>query len=192
MMKLIIGLGNPGREYSHSRHNIGFLCINHLAHQHSIQVKKTRCQAQVGGGLIGNDDVLLVKPKTYVNRSGDAVSKLLKECRAKPKDVIVICDDLNLPLGKLRIRENGSAGGHNGLKSIIASIGSEDFSRIRIGIGQPLSEQKSRSDDAVVDHVLGDFLPDEQDAIKAAITRAAEAIECILSEGITAAMNTFN
>jgi peptidyl-tRNA hydrolase, PTH1 family len=191
-MKLIIGLGNPGREYSHNRHNIGFLCINQLAREHSIQVKKNKCQSQVGSGRIGDEEVLLVKPKTYMNRSGDAVSKLLKEYRAKPQDIIVICDDLNLPLGKLRIRENGSAGGHNGLKSIIASIGSEDFPRMRIGIGQPSTEQKSHRDDAVIDHVLGDFMPDEQAAIKMAITRTAEAVECILSEGITSAMNKFN
>jgi len=190
-MKLIIGLGNPGRDYSHNRHNAGFLCINHLGRKHSIQVKKNKCQSQVGSGTIGNEEVVLVKPKTYMNRSGDAVSKLLKEYRAKPQDTIVICDDINLPLGKMRIRPSGSTGGHNGLKSIIASIGSEDFPRIRIGIGRPTSEWDSRSD-PVVDYVLGDFLPNELNAIKAAITRTAEAVECILFEGIAAAMNKYN
>lgn len=191
-MKIIIGLGNPGRGYEHNRHNIGFHCINHLGRQHSIQVKKNRCQSQVGSGIICGEEVLLVKPKTYVNRSGDAVGKLLKEFKAKPQDILVICDDLNLPLGKLRIRPSGSAGGHNGLKSIIASIASEDFPRIRIGIGRPLSEGELQSDDAVIDHVLGDFLPDERETMKTAVNRAAEAVECLISEGITSAMNKYN
>jgi len=191
-MKIIIGLGNPGRGYEHNRHNVGFHCINHLGRKHSIQVKKNRCQSQVGSGIIGEEDVLLVKPKTYVNRSGDAVSKLLKEYKAKPQDIIVICDDLNLPVGKLRIRPSGSAGGHNGLKSIITSIASEEFPRIRIGIGRPLSEGELRSDDAVIDHVLGDFPPDERDAVKQAIDRIAEVVECLITEGITSAMNEYN
>jgi PTH1 family peptidyl-tRNA hydrolase len=191
-MKIIIGLGNPGRGYEHNRHNIGFHCINHIGRKHSIQVKKNRCQSQVGSGMIGGEEVLLVKPKTYVNRSGDAVGKLLKEFKAKPQDVIVICDDLNLPLGKLRIRSSGSAGGHNGLKSIIASIISEDFPRIRIGIGRPLSEGELQSDDAVIEHVLGDFLPDERETMKTAVNRAAEAVECLISDGITSAMNKYN
>ena len=137
-------------------------------------------------------NVVLAKPKTYMNRSGDAASRLLKEYRTIPQDIIVICDDLNLPLGRLRIRPYGSAGGHNGLKSIVSSIGSQEFPRIRIGIGRPHQDDSFSITDPVVDHVLGSFLPDEKTVINESICRTVEAIECLIAEGISAAMNRYN
>jgi len=192
-MKLIVGLGNPGKEYAHNRHNVGFRCINHLAKLHSINVKQRQCQSQVGMGTISGAKVLLAKPKTFVNRSGNAVSQLMRKHGVTADDLIVIYDDLDLSLGKIRIRPKGSSGGHRGINSIISALGSPDFSRIKIGIGRPAEEQSTDRDTvAVVDHVLSDFSTEEERLIKQATASAAEAVECIIAEGITAAMNKFN
>lgn len=193
-MKLIVGLGNPGRAYAHNRHNIGFRCINHLAKEYAIQVKQHSCHAQIGKGKAAGVEVLLAKPQTYVNESGKAVSQLLRKYKVSPQDLLVICDDLDLPLGKTRIRQGGSAGGHNGIKSIIAALGSQDFPRIKVGIGRPTGEAgKPLSDeDVIVGYVLSDFTSAEDKLIKPAIATVAEAIECFLIDGITAAMNKFN
>ncbi len=192
-MKLVVGLGNPGKEYAHNRHNVGFRCINHLAKLHAINVKQRQCQSQVGMGTISGTKILLAKPKTFVNRSGDAIKQLMRKHGIAADDLIVIHDDLDLPLGKIRIRNKGSAGGHRGINSIISALGSPDFCRIKIGIGRPAEEQSTdRDTEAVVGHVLSDFSPEEEQLVKPAITSAAEAVECIIAEGITAAMNKFN
>ena len=193
-MKLIVGLGNPGKVYAHNRHNIGFRCINHLARLHSIPVKKHQCQSQVGSGKIAGVEVLLAKPKTFVNKSGEALGRLMRKYSIPVNDLIVIHDDLDLPLGKLRLRPGGSAGGHKGINSIISALGSEDFPRIKVGIGRPTTEDAAAitDEDVIVSHVLSDFTPQEEVAIKPAIATAAEAIHCILTEGIVAAMNKFN
>jgi PTH1 family peptidyl-tRNA hydrolase len=193
-MKLIIGLGNPGKTYAHNRHNIGFRCINHLAKLHSIPVKKHQCQSQIGTGKIAGIEVLLAKPKTFVNLSGEAVGRLMCKYKIPVNDLIVIYDDLDLPLGKLRLRPDGSAGGHKGIKSIISALGSKDFPRIKVGIGRPTNEDGTpvTDEDAIVNYVLSDFTHPEEKAIKPAIARAAEAIHSIITEGITSAMNKFN
>ncbi len=193
-MKLIIGLGNPGKTYAHNRHNIGFRCVNHLAKLHFISMKQRQCRSQTGSGEIAGVKVLLAKPSTFVNRSGEAVGQLVRVYRIPLDDLIVICDDLDLPLGKLRLRAGGSGGGHKGMNSIIESLGSQDFARIKIGIGRPIKEDGTPISDeaAIVDYVLSDFTRREETIIKPAIARATEAIECILAEGITAAMNKFN
>lgn len=187
-VKLIIGLGNPGKAYAHNRHNIGFRCINHLARLHSITVKQHRCQSQIGSGKIAGVDSLLAKPKTFVNRSGEAVSRLMRKYNITINEIVVICDDLDLPPGKLRIRQGGSSGGHKGIESIISALGNSDFCRIKVGIGRPTTDDE----DVVISHVLGDFTPQEEEIIEPAIARVAESIECLLTEGITAAMNKFN
>jgi len=187
-VKLIIGLGNPGKAYAHNRHNIGFRCINHLARLHSITVKQHRCQSQIGSGKIAGVDSLLAKPKTFVNRSGEAISRLMRKYNITINEIVVICDDLDLPPGRLRIRQGGSSGGHKGIESIISALGSSDFCRIKVGIGRPTTDDE----DVIVSHVLGDFTLQEEEITKPAIARVAEAIECILTEGITAAMNKFN
>jgi len=193
-LKLIVGLGNPGKTYAHNRHNIGFRCINYLARLHSIPVKQHQCQSQVGSGKIAGVEVLLAKPKTFVNLSGEAVGRLMRKYNIATDDLIVIYDDLDLPLGKLRLRPGGSAGGHKGINSIISALGSEDFPRIKVGIGRPTTENGTAitDEEVIVNYVLSDFTPQEEAAIKPAIVSAAEAIQCILTEGIVAAMNRFN
>ena len=192
-MKLIVGLGNPGKEYAHNRHNVGFRCINLLARLHSINVKQHQCQSQIGIGTIAGTKIVLAKPKTFVNLSGNAISQLMRKHGIAINDLIVIHDDLDLSLGTLRIRPNGSSGGHRGVKSTIAALGSQDFYRVKIGIGRPGSNSEADRDiDTVVDHVLSDFTAEEEQVIKTAIARAAEAVECIIAEDITAAMNRFN
>jgi PTH1 family peptidyl-tRNA hydrolase len=192
-MKLIVGIGNPGKEYAHNRHNVGFHCVSELARRHDIAMKKHQCQSLLGTGVICGQQIMLAKPETYVNNSGNAVSQIVRKYRIAIDDLLVICDDLDLPLGKLRIRQGGSSGGHKGLKSIIAAIGSQEFSRIRIGIGRPYEEGSSDRDlEAVVNHVLSDFDREEKLLIKPVILKAADAVECILSNNITAAMNIYN
>ena len=193
-MKLIVGLGNPGRAYAHNRHNIGFRCINYLAKLHSIPVKRHQCQSQIGIGKIAGVELLLAKPRTFVNLSGEAFGRLMRKYKIPVNDLLVIYDDLDLPPGKLRLRQGGSPGGHKGIKSIISALGSQDFCRIKVGIGRPTGEDGTRitDEDIIVNYVLGNLTPKEEKTIKPAIASVAEAIECILAEGITAAMNQFN
>ena len=192
-MRLIIGLGNPGKTYAHNRHNIGFLCINYLSRLHSIKVKRNQCKSQIGSGKINDAEVLLAKPRTFVNLNGEAVNKLMRKYKIPVDELIVICDDLDLPLGKLRIRQGGGSGGHKGIKSIISALESQDFCRIRIGIGRPAQDNTATyNDDIIVNYVLSDFTPEERQIIKPVIARTADAIECILTDGLTTAMNKFN
>ena len=193
-MKIIVGLGNPGRAYAHNRHNIGFRCIEYLARLHSITVKRHQCWSQVGSGEIAGVEVLLAKPKTFVNLSGEAVGRLMHKHGIPVNDLTIIYDDLDLPLGKLRLRRGGSAGGHKGINSIISALGSKDFCRIKVGIGRPAKKDGTpvTGEDAIVNYVLSDFTPQEDKVIKAAIATVAEAVESVFTEGIVAAMNKFN
>ena len=183
-MKLIVGLGNPGREYQGARHNVGFVVVDILARRHGIHVKARRSKSLVGEGVIAGEKVVLAKPLTFMNLSGEAVGALVRRYRIDPSDIIVIADDVNLPLGRLRIRAGGSSGGHKGLRSIIHSLGMEDFPRIRVGIGSPKGE--------MVDFVLSRFHKSERGVVDEAVNRAADAVEAILSEGIEPTMNRFN
>jgi len=193
-MKLILGLGNPGKIYSRNRHNVGFRCIAHLSKLYSIETNRRQCHSQVGTGKIADVKVVLAKPQTFVNQSGEAVGCLLRNYDATLSDLIVIHDDLDLPLGKLRLRPDGSAGGHKGMNSIISALSSEDIPRIKIGIGRPMNPDGTAitEEDRIVDYVLSDFTPKEDDIIKAAIAQVAKAIQSVLTEGVTAAMNKFN
>jgi PTH1 family peptidyl-tRNA hydrolase len=192
-MKIIVGLGNPGSHYRLNRHNIGFHCIEHIADKFSIPVKKRLCKSDTGQGSIGGCEVLLIKPRTYVNLSGEAIACLLDKFRVKPVDLIVIHDDLDLPTGRIRLRLGGGSGGHRGIKSTIDRIGSPDFNRVRIGISRPGNKGSRYADeDEIVDYVLGDFPPEEADIVKTAVAGVAEAVECLLSDGIETAMNRFN
>jgi PTH1 family peptidyl-tRNA hydrolase len=185
---LIVGLGNPGKEYQWSRHNLGFMLIDKLAGEAGIEVKKRECQSLVGRGEIVGRAVKLAKPQTYMNLSGEAVACLL--ARYEPADpgerLIVISDDLALPFGKIRIRERGSAGGHNGLKSIIGAIDTNEFTRLRIGIQpeHPISDSKR--------FVLDLFTGTGRTSVEDTLQKSAEALRAILSDGVLKAMSTYN
>jgi len=185
-MKLIVGLGNPGRRYRQTRHNVGWEVISRLARRARIAVDDEDGFSEVGRGSIGGTRVILARPQTYVNVSGEAVRDLRRRHRLRPQDILVVIDDLDLPLGRLRLRASGSAGGHNGLKSIIEALGTTEFPRLRVGIGRP----PEGVDPA--DHVLTRFTSDERAVVDAALDRAAEAIETAITEGIETAMNRFN
>jgi PTH1 family peptidyl-tRNA hydrolase len=182
---LIVGLGNPGPEYSGSRHNVGFQCVRWLARKHGLSFDGSRAHARIAQGTILGKPVVLARPQTFMNLSGQAVKGLLQWLRLTTSDIVVIHDDLDLPLGRLRLRPGGSAGGHRGIRSIIDSLGSQDFARLRVGIGRP------EGNDAV-DYVLGDFNAAERQVMAESYARAAEAVDCILSQGLEAAMNRFN
>ncbi|GIW06127.1 MAG: peptidyl-tRNA hydrolase [Dehalococcoidia bacterium] len=190
---LIVGLGNPGKEYAQTRHNVGFMVIEALAERHGLRFQRKHGKAEVADGLIAGQRVLLAKPQTYVNLSGEAVNVLRRFTRLAPERILVICDDLDLPLGTIRIREQGGSGGHNGLKSIAHHLGTTRFPRLRIGIGRPPAEERlGRDDDLVTAHVLGNFTADERVIINSAIARAVAAVETAVVEGVQTAMNRFN
>ncbi len=191
-MKLIVGLGNPGKTYAHNRHNVGFRCLNYFARLHSIRFNHRQCRARVGIGEVSGEKLLLAKPGTFINLSGKSVACLVHKHDIPLSNLLVIYDDLDLPLGKIRLRQSGSSGGHKGMNSIISALGSEDFPRIRVGIGRPQGEKQSITEEAIVNYVLGDFSPQEEATIKPVIAIVAEAIDCFLSQGIVTAMSKFN
>jgi len=189
-MKLIVGLGNPGRGYAHNRHNIGFTCLNHFARSHGITFDKKQAQARTGSGEVAGNRIIIAKPQTYMNLSGQSVSLLVKKFNIDLDNLVVIHDDLDLPLGRIRIRQGSSSGGHKGIASIISHLGSQDFLRIRIGIGRPSITEISEGD--IVAYVLSDFTPEEEQVISQLIPKVSEAILSLLTEGLTTAMNKYN
>jgi len=193
-MKLIVGLGNPGQGYANNRHNVGFICLSHFARTQGIRFDKKQGKARIGTGEVAGNKVVLAKPQTYMNLSGEPVSRLTKKFNINPDDLLVIHDDLDLPLGKIRIRHGGSSGGHKGIDSIINELGSQDFIRLRVGIGHPAENKDTTefSNDEIITYVLGDFTPDEKQTITQVIPRVSEAILCLLTEGLTVAMNRYN
>jgi PTH1 family peptidyl-tRNA hydrolase len=190
-MILIAGLGNPGQGYSTNRHNIGFLCLNYLAKQHHIIFDKKQGKARVGKGIIAGKDVILAKPQTYMNASGESVVLLIRKYQIIPDDLIVIHDDMDLPLGKIRMRKGSSSGGHKGAQSIISYLSHQDFVRIRVGIGRPETSINS-GETEVVDFVLGDFSKDEETMIHEAVQRVCDSVVSLLSDGLEQAMNKYN
>jgi len=193
-MKLIVGLGNPGRGHANNRHNVGFACLNHFARTQSIRFDKKQCKARIGSGEVAGSKVVVAKPQTYMNRSGQSVRLLVDKFNISPDNLLVIHDDLDLPLGRIRIRQGGSSGGHKGVGSIITELGSQNFIRIRVGIGRPVKNEgfTEFSEDETIAYVLSDFTPDEKQAIIRVIPRVSEAILCLLAEGPVAAMNRYN
>jgi peptidyl-tRNA hydrolase, PTH1 family len=191
-MKLIVGLGNPGKTYAHNRHNVGFRCLNYFARLHSIRFDRKQCRARVGVGEVEGEELLLAKPMTFVNLSGTSVASLAHKHRIALSDLLIIYDDLDLPPGKIRLRQSGGSGGHKGMNSIILALASEDFPRIRVGIGRPRPEGQSIGEDDIVNYVLSGFSPEEEKLIKPSIAAVSEAIHCFLTQGIEAAMNKFN
>lgn len=183
-MKLIVGLGNPGSRYAKTRHNLGYMVVDELARRHAIDTTREKFQAWIGQGDIAEERVLLAKPTTFMNRSGQAVQAIGRFYKLELTDLLVVTDDLALPLGKLRVRPQGRAGGHNGLTDIIQRLGEDGFSRLRIGIDSP---QWNASD-----HVLGEFDAEEMSVVTAAVLRSANAVECWIKDGVSSAMNEYN
>lgn len=184
---LIVFLGNPGLRYEGTRHNAGFMAADAMAKEKNISINKSRFHALTASCDIGGESVLLMKPQTFMNLSGDAVSQAVKFYKILPEHVIVVSDEIRLPIGKLRIRTKGSAGGHNGLKDIIAKLGTDAFPRIRIGVGSP-----PHPDYEMVDWVLSTFKDKDAEDMAAASLRAAQAAECYITQGPDKAMNHFN
>ena len=181
-IRLVAGLGNPGTEYAHTRHNIGFMIVDLLAHEAGLKWEKSS-KADAATAKIG--DALLVKPASYMNRSGQPLHALAQFYKIAAEEILVVLDDFSLPLGRLRIRESGGPGGHNGLESIIVQFGTEDIPRLRIGIGPAPAEGS-------VDYVLSNFFEEQKPMVRSTIDRAAEAVKCAVDKGVVSAMNTFN
>ncbi|HEX7809007.1 MAG TPA: aminoacyl-tRNA hydrolase [Thermoanaerobaculia bacterium] len=184
-MKLIVGLGNPGAEYERTRHNVGWMVLDAFARKFRIELNKHEKSAMTGTGRVAGGSVMCAKPLTYMNLSGDAVRLLTNAYLESTEELMVVYDDIDLPLGKLRIRPNGSAGTHNGMRSIISELASEKFPRLRIGIGGP-------GDAKLRDHVLDPFTPEEQPLVDRAIERSVDALVLFARGDLKRAMNTFN
>lgn len=185
-MKYIIGLGNPGLEYRLTKHNIGFEVVKGLAKENKIKIKEKRYAALIGRGKILGEDVMLVLPQTYMNRSGDTISDLMRDETKDLNDLIVVCDDINLKLGRIRIKKHGSAGGHKGLESIISGLGRDDFARLRVGIATEVHKGD------ITRYVLGPFKRRERRNVAHIISLAEDSLVCWVKKGIDEAMNKFN
>ena len=183
-MKLIVWLGNPGPQYAETRHNAGFQVIERFARKHNFAYRKMQFNAIVIAGAVDEEKVLLARPLTYMNESGRAVGSLTRWLKLELSDLLVVYDEIDLPLGKLRLRPGGGSAGHNGMKSIIQHLGSEEFPRLRIGVGRPVG--------GGIGHVLGGFSRDEQPLADDAFDRAVAAIETFITQGLATAMNQYN
>ncbi|VYT98244.1 aminoacyl-tRNA hydrolase [Clostridium tertium] len=183
-MFLVVGLGNPGEKYDGTRHNIGFETIDYISSKYNIDVTRVKFKGVIGEGFIGGEKVILLKPTTYMNLSGESVREAMSFYKLSEEDIVIIYDDISLEIGKLRIREKGSAGGHNGIKSIISNINTDVFPRIKIGVGQPTGD--------LVSHVLGKFSKEEAEDLKEVIEVSSKAVEIIIKSGTKDAMNELN
>jgi peptidyl-tRNA hydrolase, PTH1 family len=185
-MKIIVGLGNPGKKYERTRHNAGFLVVDALARSLRFDLSQEKYHALIAKGLIGGEDAVLAKPQTFMNESGRSVGSIMRYTSSAVGDLIVVHDDLDLPLGTVRVKSGGGHGGHNGLRSIIDHVGSSDFLRVRVGVGRPFPGRDA------ADYVLSPFSPDERAVAEESFERAVAAIGAILADGPTKAMNAFN
>jgi peptidyl-tRNA hydrolase, PTH1 family len=185
-VKLIVGLGNPGKKYERTRHNVGFLVIDQLAAQNKIVLDKSLCGALIGEGVVEGEKIVLAKPQTFMNQSGEAVASLIQEYGIGTEEVVVINDDLDIPFGRLRIRPSGSAGGHRGLISIAEKLAGAPFQRVRVGIGRPPEGTEA------VEYVLDPFNAAEIEQLNEIVERAAESVACLVRDGIERAMAVYN
>ncbi|MHB9036484.1 MAG: aminoacyl-tRNA hydrolase [Armatimonadota bacterium] len=182
-MRVIVGLGNPGRQYAHTRHNVGFDVLDIFAKRRKVKILSRQCHGLLGSFDHYGEEILLVKPQTYMNESGQTVAQIMRKHHLEPSDIFVVYDDMDLPLGKIRIRLSGSSGGHKGMNSIIHHIHSTEFPRMRIGIGRG---------GEVVNHVLSRFNRKDRQEMDVTLEQAADALNMILEDGIEAAMNQYN
>ncbi len=185
-MLLVVGLGNPGTRYTSTRHNVGFRFIDLLAKKAEIRLNDRRAKAVLGQGRIAGHEVVLAKPRTFMNNSGEGVEYLLARFGGRPAELLVVYDEMALPTGRIRLRASGSHAGHNGIRSIISAVQTDAFPRLRIGVGQPSNSGES------VPHVLGKFSKEEEPLIAQAVQNAVSAVHCMLEESIDVAMNRFN
>lgn len=185
-MKLVAGLGNPGKEYASTKHNLGFLAVDEIARRAGIDLTKKKFRGSYGEGVISGERLILLKPETYMNRSGEAVSEAAVFYNISPPDIIVIHDEMDLPSGTVRVKAGGGSAGHNGIRSIVERIGSPDFVRIRMGIGKPGEKSKGAT------HVLSKFGSGESDAVKMSVETAADAVFELIENGLERTMNKFN
>lgn len=183
-MYLIAGLGNPGREYERTRHNVGFTALDYLAYDANINVGKLKFKGVYGDGIIGGEKCILLKPQTFMNLSGESVREAAEYFKIEPNKIIVLYDDVDLEPGRIRIRPKGSAGGHNGIKSIIYQLSSEDFTRVRFGVG--------KAQHSMIDHVLGHFSEEDGNKVSDAIRSLPDIIKIIIEKGVSEAMNKYN
>lgn len=183
-MVLIVGLGNIGREYDGTRHNIGFEAIDYISKKYNIDINRKKFKGEYGEGFIGTEKVILLKPSTYMNLSGESIIEAMNFYKLSNEKIIVLYDDISLEVGKIRIRDKGSAGGHNGIKSIISCVNSDVFNRIKIGVGQPKGN--------LVSYVLGKFSNDEKEILSEVIKVASEGVEIIIKDDVKEAMNKLN
>ncbi|CAN5444411.1 aminoacyl-tRNA hydrolase [soil metagenome] len=181
---MIVGLGNPGAQYNGTRHNVGFDVIDRLAKRHKIKLDKSKHRSRYGIGTLQGHSVILVKPLTFMNLSGQAIAPLAKQYGLKPEQILVVADDLDLEVGRIRLKPKGSAGGHNGHKSLIHSLGTSEYPRLKIGIGG--------GGDQTIDHVLGSFDREEIDVIRMALEKSADGVEYVVLDGLEVGMNRVN
>src|SRR5213082_1865536 len=181
-IRLVAGLGNPGAQYAHTRHNIGFMVVDLLTHQAGLVWEKS---GKWDAATVRLGDALLVKPASYMNRSGHPLFAIAQFFKITPEQILIVLDDFSLPLGRLRIRESGGPGGHNGLESIIVQFGTEEIPRLRVGVGPAPAE-------GATDYVLSNFFEEEKELVRSTISRAADAVKCAIDKGVVSAMNTFN
>jgi len=191
-MKLIVGLGNPGPEYAYTPHNAGFLAVDRIAEVCDVQIANRRCRALTARTKLAGHDVLLAKPETFMNLSGVSVSALLQELELSAEDLIVLYDELAFPLGTLRIAQRGSANGHNGVKSVSGALGTEEWNRVRIGIGKPPLEDGREIKAGGTDYLLAPMRKAELAVLDEVLDRVVRAVEAVLTKGVSAAMNEFN
>ena len=184
-MKLIVGLGNPGKEYENTRHNCGFMVIDELARQNHVDVNQNKFKGLYVKTKISGEDVILLKPQTYMNNSGESVQAYMNFFKIDKEDVLIIYDDLDTNVGRIRLRLDGSAGGHNGIKSLINHLGGQNFKRLRVGIDRHKFIK-------IIDYVLGNFTKEEQPFIQEAVVKASEAVECFIKTDFVKAMNQYN
>lgn len=189
-MKLIAGLGNPDEKYENTRHNVGFMVADKLAETIGAKFNQRMKRAKIASVFYKGEKIIIIKPQTYMNLSGESVAPIADYFRIPKEDILIVVDDVNLSLGKLRMRKSGSAGGHNGLKSVILNLATEEFPRLRIGVGAPAADINGEKD--MINHVLGRFSRDEEKAVEEMTEKGAEAALAFCTEGIDAAMNSFN
>ena len=190
---VIVGLGNPGPSYARTRHNVGFRCVDHFAGMKGIRFARTACNARLAELQKGGTHVVLAKPRTFMNLSGQSAIGLVHSFGIPPERLLVVYDDVDLPLGRLRVRSSGGSGGHNGVRSVTTALNTDRFPRVRVGIGRPEdSDTSAWTEDSLIDYVLGRFSSEEEAVIQDSVLKVGEVLDCIVTDGVEAAMNRFN